>query len=305
MLNLNAFLREEKKIKIAIFIFAILIHATAIMQKLDFSAFTNPQISLNENEPVKIQYIDPIELSRAIEKNNQILKKQIVQTQESEMKKKSETAFLGEKDAYFDRQTVARVVDKFNNGGGNHTADGLGQGEKTRSASKQVAKKISFKDIGLGLNKISPDTTPLEAEEAGGQRGLGRGVSSTNDYIEDVPLGDFTRLNTQEFKFYGFYHRIRSKLEQFWGRNIQEQAEKVFKQGRRIPASDNHVTSLLIKLNSQGEIVNVKVKSTSGIKELDDAAIESFNQAGPFPNPPKEMLVNGLATIEWGFVVNG
>jgi protein TonB len=275
------------------------------MQKLDLSDFTSTNLSLNEPEPVKIQYIDPIELQKTIEKNNQILKKQIVQTQESELKKKAETAFLGEKDAYFDRQTVARIVDKFNNGGGSNANTGLGQGDKTRTASKQSTKKISFKDIGLGLNKITPQTASQEAQVVGGQRGAGRGVSSTNDYLEDVPLGDFTRLNTQEFKFYGFYHRIRSKLEQFWGRNIQEQAEKVFKQGRRIPASENHVTSLLIKLNSQGEIVNVKVRSTSGIKELDDAAVESFNQAGPFPNPPKEMLVNGLATIEWGFVVNG
>jgi outer membrane biosynthesis protein TonB len=42
---------------------------------------------------------------------------------------------------------------------------------------------------------------------------------------------------------------------------------------------------------------------TSGIKELDDAAIESFNDAGPFPNPPKGLVVDGKVTIEWGFVV--
>ena len=45
------------------------------------------------------------------------------------------------------------------------------------------------------------------------------------------------------------------------------------------------------------------LKSTSGVEELDAAAIESFNKAGPFPNPPKEMLENGRAKIEWGFVV--
>ena len=37
--------------------------------------------------------------------------------------------------------------------------------------------------------------------------------------------------------------------------------------------------------------------------QLDDAAVESFNKAGPFPNPPLEMLKKGQAEIEWGFVV--
>ena len=50
--------------------------------------------------------------------------------------------------------------------------------------------------------------------------------------------------------------------------------------------------------------MDIVLKSTSGVKELDEAAVESFNQAGPFPNPPKGMLKNGKATIDWGFVVN-
>jgi protein TonB len=56
-------------------------------------------------------------------------------------------------------------------------------------------------------------------------------------------------------------------------------------------------------INHKGEIVHVKVIGTSGVRELDEAAVESFNKAGPFPNPPQGMLKNGVATIEWGFVV--
>jgi protein TonB len=132
---------------------------------------------------------------------------------------------------------------------------------------------------------------------------LAQGLSATNDYVEEVTLGDFTHLNTVEYKFYGFYHRIRQKLEQFWGKSIQEKAEAIFRSGRRLPASENLITSLQVTLDAKGEIVNVKILGASGVKELDDAAIESFNEAGPFPNPPKELLVNGKATIDWGFVV--
>jgi protein TonB len=121
--------------------------------------------------------------------------------------------------------------------------------------------------------------------------------------VNEVQLGDFTRLNTTEYKHYGFFHRIRQKLEQFWGKSIREKANALYRNGRRIPASENLITSLQVILNEEGEIISVKIISTSGIRELDDAAINSFNQAGPFPNPPKDLLVNGRAVIEWGFVV--
>src|SRR5207237_747484 len=105
-----------------------------------------------------------------------------------------------------------------------------------------------------------------------------------------------------EYKFYGFYHRIRQKLEQFWGKSIQEKSQLIFRSGRKIASAD-YITSLQVTLNAKGEIIGVKILGASGIKELDDAAVESFNEAGPFPNPPKELLVDGKATIEWGFVV--
>ena len=131
------------------------------------------------------------------------------------------------------------------------------------------------------------------------------GLAQNNDFIEDVPLGDSTNLNTVEFKYYGFYHRIRLKLEQYWGNSLKQKTEAIYKAGRRPPASTNYITSLSIILDAKGNIVKVNVSTTSGIKELDDAAIESFNRAGPFPNPPKGMMKNGEATIEWGFVVKG
>lgn len=83
---------------------------------------------------------------------------------------------------------------------------------------------------------------------------LSQGLSATNDYVEEVALGDFTHLNTVEYKFYGFYHRIRQKLEQFWGRSILEKAANIFRAGRRLPASENLITSLQVTLNESGEI---------------------------------------------------
>jgi len=42
----------------------------------------------------------------------------------------------------------------------------------------------------------------------------------------------------------------------------------------------------------------------SGIQDLDDAAIEAFKAAAPFPNPPKGVVENdGTVQIRWDFVL--
>jgi protein TonB len=235
-------------------------------------------------------------------------RKQIVQSEDSEAKEKKKDSFLSDKDRSFDRQTVAKNVDIFKKAA-------LGDARVTQKAQTKSseAKKVDFKNIKLsdlgmaageqGLPKRlrAPASESVQGMKNGDP--LAQGLSATNDYVEEVTLGDFTHLNTVEYKFYGFYHRIRQKLEQFWGKSIQEKAEAIFRSGRRLPASENLITSLQVTLDAKGEIVNVKILGASGVKELDDAAIESFNEAGPFPNPPKELLVNGKATIDWGFVV--
>lgn len=255
-------------------------------------------------KPIKVKILD--ELAAQVQKN----KTQIVQSEDSADKTKpKDPAFLSEKDRHFDRQTVSRNTDTFKEAAkGNSTVT-----QKVQPLAQAQKKKAQMKDLKLSdIGMTAGDPMPKEVSRApasetvkGMESGkpINEGFSATNDYVEEVALGDFTHLNTVEYKFYGFFHRIRQKLEQFWGKSIQEKAQALFKAGRRLPASDNLITSLQITLNEKGEIVKVKIIGSSGVRELDDAAVESFNQAGPFPNPPKDLLVNGKATIEWGFVV--
>ncbi len=238
--------------------------------------------------------------------------KQIAQTQQSKREKPKEAKFFSNKDNSFERETKSANNGKFQSAAkGTKTALNKEVLQKKRKVKKKSLKDLKFSDLGIKQNeKIKVKKTKKVAQAVKLKKGLengkkkGIGLGQTNDYLEDIPLGDFTKLNTQEYEFYGFYHRIRQKLEQFWGLNIQEQADKIFQQGRSIASDSNLVTGLTIILDTEGKIVNIIVKSTSGVKELDDAAVESFNQAGPFPNPPKGMLNQGVATIEWGFVVN-
>jgi TonB family protein len=284
-----------------IFLAAVLIaHMSFMLSRLQL---VNLEKAITRNPSIQIKLINEEMISA---RKKQL--KQIVQSEDSENTTTPEEAYLSDKNRSFDRQTVAKNTNVFQKASkGNAQITQKNQVTKTTSKKKDF-KNLKLSDVGIGALPLeASDVMRAPASESiqGMKNGdnLEKGISATNDYVEEVQLGDFTHLNTVEYKYYGFFHRIRQKLEQFWGRSIQEKANTLFKSGRRLPASDNLITSLQITLNSSGEIIRVKILGTSGVKELDDAAIESFNQAGPFPNPPKELLVNGQAVIEWGFVV--
>jgi len=226
----------------------------------------------------------------------QSYKKQIVQSADSQTPTTpKETKYLSDKDRAFDRESVSKNIDKFNQGGKGNAANDISLSDLSTFEKDHHPLKEGAVRYSQAKKKNSV---------AGTQNGnpLNQGVSSTNDYVEKVPLGDLTYLNTTEYKYYGFYFRIRQKLEQFWGRSIHEKAEALISEGRNI-TQDDLITALVVTMDAKGEIKTIVVKGPSGVKELDDAAVESFNQAGPFPHPPKGLIENGVVTIEWGFVV--
>ena len=240
-------------------------------------------------------------------------RKQIVNNEETGKKEKpKESKFLGKINQKYNRETTAKKIGIFKEAGKGvrtgvqNKAKKLVKKSKPKIKAKKSKKKLSLSDLKFATKTPIKKFKNTMSSAKGLENGkLGKlGLARNNDYIEDLPLGDFTNLNTVEFKYYGFYHRIRQQLEQHWGNSLRKKAKILYKKGRRL-ASESKITSLKVTLDQQGNIVKVFLKSTSGINELDDAAIESFNKAGPFPNPPKGMMINGQAEIEWGFVVKG
>ena len=254
------------------------------------------------SRPIKISLVQD-----ALKQMASLQKRQIVQSDDAATDTKPETkAFLSDKNRSFDRQTIAKSVNTFHKAGkGNASVTNPKDMGTAKTEKKKTIQDLKLSDFGIAAAESIPERSRAPASIKGIEDGdlNSAGLSATNDYVEEVALGDFTHLNTVEYKHYGFFHRIRQKLEQFWGKTLHEKANNIFRSGRRLPASDSLITSLRVTLNTKGEIVAVKILGTSGVRELDDAAIESFNEAGPFPNPPKDLLVNGQATIEWGFVV--
>jgi TonB family protein len=297
--------------------------------------FSTPHFAKNSMPTIQldsVKIITPKQLQQI--KDNQ--RKQIVANELNGKKERPvDSKFAGEADQTFDRQTIAARNGSFKSAGlgnklGNESAQSqaasVPQAPKKIAAAKKMnqspPKNLSLSDLGtIQISKIEDEekakSDALEeasrklASESKKSSALGiekgnaesHGLAQNNDFVEEVPLGDMTNLNTTEFKYYGFYHRIRQKLEQHWGNTIQSKARNLYKSGRRMPASENLITAVQVVLDDHGHIVEIKIEGTSGIRELDQAAIESFNKAGPFPNPPKGLLVDGRAVIQWGFVV--
>ncbi|MDX9731530.1 MAG: TonB family protein, partial [Bdellovibrionales bacterium] len=64
------------------------------------------------------------------------------------------------------------------------------------------------------------------------------------------------------------------------------------------------ITSVIIILDEKGTLFRVQVVGASGIVDLDDAAVEAFRAAAPFPNPPKGIVEeDGTLKIRWDFVL--
>lgn len=336
---MKAFKKDSNKISYA-FLFSLVIHLglglTYVHNKLgpDINSIV-PKTAQNTKGSIKLDSIKVIspKALKAI-KESQSLGKQIVANENNGRNEKPvNSRFSGEKDQTFDRQTMARTNGIFKE---------AGKGQKTGSANtiaqaptppkapanprakNPLTGKKALSLSALGNFEIAQvekeQAIALEEEKAmakamegsgkssqalgieNGKAGV-NGLAQSNDFVEDVPLGDMTNLNTTENKYYGFYHRIRQKLEQHWGSSIKDKAKNLYRSKNRIPASENLITSVTVILNDKGNIVDIKIEGTSGVRELDQAAIESFNKAGPFPNPPKGLLVGGRATIQWGFVV--
>jgi len=319
------------------FLFSIAIH----LGFLSFMVKTNSDLHFVTPNSELLKTAKLVEKSNSFDSVKIISKKQLQAIKDAQSKQvvANETngkaarpvasRFLGEKDQTFERQTIARANGTFTEAGlgskgGSKTS--LAQVEPkavkvTKTSPKKAKRELTLSDLGgfkmADVEKMEKETQEafeeltkkLARENVVGAEGVDRGklgktgLAANNDFVEEVPLGDMTNLNTTEFKYYGFYHRIRQKLEQHWGSSIKDKAKNLYRSGRRMPASENLITSVAVTLDETGKIVDMQIEGTSGVRELDQAAIESFNKAGPFPNPPKGLLVGGRATIQWGFVV--
>jgi TonB family protein len=184
-----------------------------------------------------------------------------------------------------------------------------GKGGANSPSPQKVAQKNSGKvkksDGNLpSLSDLRPTYDLSSTHEVQPATGAGSPASQTNDYLKETTPSLETVLNTREFVYFSYYQRIRTQIRQYWEPSIREKVKKIFAEGRTIASEKDHITRVIITLDRQGALVKVQVVGESGLKDLDDAAVEAFRAAEPFPNPPKGIVEkDGTIKINWDFVL--
>ncbi len=279
---------QEKNLWFLAILFSIFFHFYFLFQNLHSSSVELSKNIVQENV-LKIHLVD----------QKSVKKRQIVNTthlkEEEKLKQKS---YLGERDHSVSEETKAAIVASFKNGAKGNSSENILSKKESLSLKKLAFKAPSLEEIEKisleSIRKIKGTKDGLKSET---------GLAQSSDFLEEIPLGNVTKLNTQKFKYFGFYQRIREQLEQHWGKSLRAKVRGLLRKGRRPASGAKHLTSLHVTLNEKGKIIRVALKDSSGISEFDHAAVEAFNKAGPFPNPPRGMIQNGLVVVEWGFVV--
>jgi protein TonB len=125
------------------------------------------------------------------------------------------------------------------------------------------------------------------------------------DYIEELDPALETLLNTRESVFFDYYTDLRAKISIKWDPIVRGKLNLVLGQGRSIANAKDQVTKCLVVIDQNGNLIKVQVIGRSELIELDEAAVEAFQQASPFKKPPKEMAdTKGLIMIRWDFIID-
>lgn len=127
--------------------------------------------------------------------------------------------------------------------------------------------------------------------------------SPSSDYVEGVPEGDGTYLNTKEFKYATFFIRVKDSVEGYW-RDITQREYRRRDPTGRVYGQRDRATLLSIVLDRSGELDSVSVARSCGLDFLDQAAMQAIRAAEPFPNPPDGISEDdGTIRFNFQFVV--
>ena len=161
----------------------------------------------------------------------------------------------------------------------------LGTGEEAprKAGIKRNWKTLSLKDLSVG--------------------GDGSPASASDDYLPGVAPGERTILSTREFRYFSYYNRIKDILRQYWKPSVEREVAKLWGKGRML--NENELTTrVLVLLDKEGKVQKISKVGNSGVSEIDEAAVQAFYQASPFPNPPTGLIdSDGFVRINWDFIL--
>ena len=278
--------------------------------------FKPPQVN---NDRIEVQILDQKTMPK-LKNSIKDAAKQVVDQADKAINNEidDQAKYLSAHNQKVEKQTRATNYGNFQNTASKSNIAGQGGSPKKMDIKKfspefDVSKLIHDREIReqkfendptaikVATEKSQPKPTPESSAQAGPG---GEKVSQTVDYIKDLDPGLETLLSTREFIYYTYYARIRRQLNQFWGPKVKEKMMLLYKQGRQIASSEDKITRCLVTLDKKGNLTRVQIIGISGVMELDEAAVDAFKSAAPFPNPPTGIVdEDGSIKIRWDFIL--
>jgi TonB family protein len=289
------------------FLLSVLAHALVLYRRsVDYPVHT-----FSENPPVELTELSPEEVAKLppIPKPKDRVEPEVAETDEAPNNQLDPDAqILSSRNQKVDQQTKAALIDDYRKKQGTgmknsvsrqNTAPPTGETDaaiarksddalegtqqKKQAGVKRNWKTLTLRDLGLG--------------------GDGGPTAATDDRLNNIAKGENTVLSTREFKFFSYYHRIKETLRQYWKPNVERKLAMLWGRGTRMKEAEL-VTQVLVMLDSSGTVARISKVNSSGFDDLDEAAIDAFNQAAPFPNPPQGMIdPDGYVRIRWDFIL--
>ncbi len=177
----------------------------------------------------------------------------------------------------------------------------LSTGGQALNSPKGNKPRVALSEIGIKLQTKSQ--TDYQDQRNWAKNQMGEALRG-GQYIQGMKEGEFSALNTKEFVFYSYFERVRKQLDQAWQPILRENVHRLLKSGRHLASNSDFVTRALVTMNNRGEILRIQVLEESGTQDLDQAAIDALNKAGPYPNPPKGLIdSSGNVEIRWDFIL--
>jgi TonB family protein len=121
------------------------------------------------------------------------------------------------------------------------------------------------------------------------------------DHLSGVEEGEGTYLNTREWKYAGYFNRVKQAVANQWHPDQAMQLRDP--SGERFSYKER-VTLVWVRLDDSGGLKDVSVQKSSGVDFLDHVAVEAFKKAQPFVNPPRGLADDhGEIAFSFGFII--
>lgn len=200
--------------------------------------------------------------------------------------------FLGERTQRVQHETQKRGSPRGGNSAGGNSGASDSAESPERMSKEEKVKLERLRRLGLGLTLTESKNGSQSAESSAEPKG-------TRDVLRDVPEGDATYLNTNEYVFASFYNRLKSDIGARWEVLVRQ----YLNDRQRVLPHGFYLTQTEFEFDADGRFLRARVLNGSGARGLDRCAIEAIESTVRVPNPPAALVKNGRIEVKLGFVV--